>query len=335
VKGQVDLHRVRCAALLGNALGDPVERPCVVYLPPGYATSAERYPVVVFLHAFLGSAAGWLNVSPFSPTVPERLDALISEAGLPPCIGVFPDGWTALGGSQWANSVATGRYRDAVVKDVLGWVDASFRSVPRREGRAVVGRSSGGYGAWQLVRHHPDVFGHLAAHSADAYFEYCFLPDFPKAAGALLNAGGVEAWWRAFAARAREAKMAGEDHAVVNALAMAAAFSPKPGEPLGLELPFEQDTGAVRKEVWERWLAEDPVRFVAGEPRPFVSLKTVFIDCGTRDEFGLRWGARMLARSLAGAGAAVTHEEYEDGHMGTSYRFDGSLRLLLPRLARR
>jgi enterochelin esterase-like enzyme len=306
----------------------------VVYLPPGYAASAERYPLVVFLHAFLGTALGWLNVSPFSPTVPERLDQLLSE-GLPPCIAVFPDGWTALGGSQWANSTASGRYRDALVQDVLGWADAKFRTVPRREARAVVGRSSGGYGGWQLVRHHADVFGHLAAHSADAYFEYCFLPDFPKAAGALLRAGGVDAWWRGFAVRARETKMGGDDHTVVNALAMAAAFSPKAGEPLGLELPFEAETALLRPQVWERWLAADPVRFVAQDMRPFLSLQTLFIDCGTRDEFGLRWGARMLARALQAKGAPVTHEEYEDGHMGTSYRFDRSLRLLLPRLGRR
>jgi S-formylglutathione hydrolase FrmB len=334
VKGQVELHRVQCPALTGNALGDPVERPCAVYLPPGYATSAERYPVVFFLHAFLGTAAGWLNVSPFSPTVPERLDVLIAQEGLPPCIGIFPDGWTALGGSQWSNSAATGRYRDAVVKDVLGWVDGTLRTVPRRAARAVLGRSSGGYGSWQLVRHHPDVFGHMAAHSGDAYFEYCFLPEFPKAAGALLKAGGVEAWRRAFLRRAAETKMGGDDHAVVNTLAMAAAYSPKAAEPLGLELPFEAETGALRQGVWERWLAEDPVRFVAADTRPFLSLKTLFIDCGTRDEFGLRWGARMLAQTLSAAGASVTHEEYEDGHMGTSYRFDRSLRLLLPRLAR-
>jgi S-formylglutathione hydrolase FrmB len=333
VKGRVDLHRILCPALAGNPLGDPVERDCVVYLPPGHAASAERYPVVVFLHSFLGSAAGWLNVSPFAPTVPERLDQLIA-GGLPPCIGVFPDGWTALGGSQWTNSPATGRYRDAVVEDALGWVDSTFRTVPTREARAVVGRSSGGYGSWQMVRHLPDVFGHMAAHSGDAYFEYCFLCDFPKAAGALVKAGGVEPWWRAFVRRARETKMAGDDHAVVNTLAMAGAYSPRASEPLGVELPFELETAAIRPAVWQRWLAEDPVRFVATDPSHFVALETVFVDCGTRDEFGLRWGARMLATTLAAAGAPLTHEEYEDGHMGTAYRFDRSLGLILPRLSR-
>jgi len=333
VKGRLHLHRLECPALQGNALGDPVERDCLVYLPPGYGGSSERYPLVVFLHAFLGSAAGWLNVSPFSPTVPERLDVLL-EAGLPSCIAVFPDGWSSLGGSQWANSPGTGRYRDALVQDVLGWVDATFRTVPAPAARAVVGRSSGGYGGWQLVRHHPDVFGHLAAHSADAYFEYCFMADFPKAAGALLKAGGVEGFWRGFLQRAREARMAGDDHAVVNALAMAAVFSPKAGAPLGLELPFDVETGSIRQGVWQRWLVEDPVRFVAQESDKFLSLQSIFIDCGTRDEFGLRWGARMLARTLAPAGGRLQHEEYEDGHMGTSYRFDRSLRWLLPRLAR-
>lgn len=334
MKGRVEVHRVPCPSLAGNPLGDPQERPCVVYLPPGYGQGADRFPVVVFLHAFLGSAQGWLNVTPFAPTVPERLDQLLAGEGLPPCIGLFPDGWNALGGSQWTNSAASGRYRDAVVRDVLGWADRTLRTVARREARAVTGRSSGGHATWTLVRHHPDVFGHVAAHSGDAYFEYCYLCDFPKVAGVLIKAGGVDAWWRAFSTRAREAKMAGDDHAVLNALAMAAAYSPRAGEPLGLELPFDPETAELRPAVWQHWLAEDPVRFVAADPRPFAALETVFIDCGSRDEFGLRWGARMLARTLATAGAPVTHEEYEDGHMGTSYRFDRSLRLLLPRLAR-
>ena len=110
-------------ALEGNPLGDPSRRELVVYLPPGYDAGTTRYPVAYFLHAFGSGGRSWTNAAGFAPNVPERLDALVASGAIPPVIGVFPDGWTALGGSQWVNSEATGRYRDYVAKDVLGFVD--------------------------------------------------------------------------------------------------------------------------------------------------------------------------------------------------------------------
>jgi hypothetical protein len=72
-------------------------------------------------------------------------------------------------------------------------------------------------------------------------------------------------------------------------------------------------------------------------PRAFDAyrrLATIFLDCGTRDEFHLRWGARQVAETLRAGGVGVVHEEFEDGHMGINYRHDHSLRLLGARLAR-
>jgi hypothetical protein len=63
-------------------------------------------------------------------------------------------------------------------------------------------------------------------------------------------------------------------------------------------------------------------------------LETVFVDCGTRDEYHLRWGARMVAEALRAGGVPVQHEEFEDGHTGINYRYDASLRFVAPRLAR-
>ena len=94
---------MHCAALAGNPRGDPVDRPCAVYLPEGYESGARRYPVVVLLHAFMGSVPGWFNTSPFSPGIVDRLDALFAS-GAPPFLTVFPDGLTGLGGSQWIDS---------------------------------------------------------------------------------------------------------------------------------------------------------------------------------------------------------------------------------------
>jgi len=115
---------------------------------------------------------------------------------------------------------------------------------------------------------------------------------------------------------------------------MAAAYSPREGAPAGLELPFDPETARLRPEVWARWLAHDPVRFVPASLDSFRRLSSTFLDCGTRDEFHLRWGARMVVESLRAGGVEVLHEEFEDGHRDLNYRFDRSLSSILPRLSR-
>ena len=331
--GRLEWAELDSAALAGNALGDPARRPLLVYLPPGYEAGAGRVPAVYFLHGFSGSARAYANVTPFQPSLPERVDALVSSGAVPPFIGVFPDGWTRLGGSQWVNSAATGRYRDYLAKDVVGFVDARWRTLPRASARAVVGKSSGGYGALVHGALHPDVFGHVASHAGDSAFEYCYLPDFPRAAAAL-EGTDPGTWLEGFLHRARETKPRGDDHAVLNIVAMAAAYSPRAGAPLGLELPFDARTARLRDDVWERWLAADPVRFVPRHLDAFRRLGSVFLDCGTRDEFNLRWGARMVADALRAGGVEVVHEEFDDGHRGIDYRYDRSIAYLVPRMER-
>jgi hypothetical protein len=117
-------------------------------------------------------------------------------------------------------------------------------------------------------------------------------------------------------------------------VAMAAAYSPKKGEPLNIELPFDPQTARLKLDVWNRWLVHDPVRFVSKFLDAFRKVKSVFIDCGTRDEYNLRWGTRMLAEEFKASGAELCHEEFEDSHTGVSYRFERSLGFLVPRMAR-
>lgn len=334
MKGTVRIEAVAAPSLQGNPLGDPSERQLPIYLPPGYEDGRERYPTVYFLHGFSGSGLGWISPSAFTATVPERIDALIAQGTLPPFIAVFVDGWTRFGGSQYVNSEAVGRYRDYVARDVVGWADLALRTIPKRESRAVVGKSSGGYGAYVMAAEESAVFAHVGAHAGDAYFEYCYLPDFPKAAGALLKAGGAQPWFEEFLTRARATRMRSEDHPVINTVAMAAAYSPAPGKPLGLELPIELETGRLREDVFARWLEKDPVRFIPKKMDAVRELKSFFLDCGTRDEFHLRWGARMVAKELQRAGVPHLHEEFEDGHMGINYRYDRSLGYLVPRMSR-
>lgn len=332
MNGELVEVEVDSAALSGNALGDPPRRSVLVQVPAGQG--GRPLPAVYFLHGFAGSGRGWLNVNPFQPTVPERIDALIAGGALPPFVAVFPDGATALGGTQWIDAPAVGRYQSYVADDVVAAVEARFGTIPQRQARAVVGKSSGGYGALRMGRDRPEVFAHVGCHAGDACFEYCYLPDLPKAAAALVGAPSPEAWLAEAKRRAAETRLRGEDFTVLNVLAMAAHYSPDPAAPLGLALPFALPTGRPRDEVWARWLEQDPVRFVPRSLEAFRRLTTVFIDSGTRDEFHMRWGARMVAESLREGGVDVVHQEFEDGHMGINYRYDASLAVIAPRLAR-
>jgi poly(3-hydroxybutyrate) depolymerase len=330
--GRLEMATFTSQALRGNPLGDPAERSALLYLPPGYGRGG-RFPVVYFLHGFTGSVHSWTGFSPFALNVPERLDELVASGAIPEVIGVFLDGWTAIGGTQWIDSPAVGAYGEYLARDAVSFVDSRLRTIPRPESRAVVGKSSGGYGALAMGRHHPEVFGHVASHAGDACFEYCYLGDFPKAA-AELQGSNPETWLRDMRRRAREKKLRPADHPVLNVLAMAAHYSPRPGAPLGLELPFDPLTARIRPGVWTRWLEHDPVRYVPDSLEAFRRLNSLYLDCGSRDEFHLSWGTRMVVESLRAGGVEVTHEEFDDGHRDINYRYDRSLGFLVPRMAR-
>jgi len=332
MKGCVVRASMDAPSLHANPLGDSSTRELLVYLPPGYEESNTLFPTAYFLHGYAGSALQWLNVSAFAPNVVERVDALISAGQIPPCLCVFIDGWTALGGSQWLNTEAQGNYFNYVTQDVVHFVEENFRAHRERGKRALLGKSSGGYAVWVAACHCPEVFGHMAAHSADACFEYCYLGDLPKAAAPLRQSGGVLPWFEEFKQRAFATKMKSEDFAVVNILAMSASYSPCLGLPLNLALPMDLDTGEMKEEVWLRWLEKDPTRFVPKQTASLKKLSSLFFDCGTRDEFHLIWGARQLSHVLRAHNVAHHFEEFNDGHMGLNYRFETSLRYLLPRM---
>jgi len=269
-------------------------------------------------------------------------------------------------------SDATGRYEDHLLDELLPLVESACGVGGARERRGVMGRSSGGYGALHLALQHPDRFAALASHSGDCGFELCYRPDFGKLAAAMDRAGGKAAFLREFEASPRKT---GAQITAMNVLAMASAYSPAADEELGIALPFEPRTARLRPEVWERWLAFDPVTRAAeyGEVlaafrlvyldagtrdeyflqfgarqlaealreltraaeygEVLAAFRLVYLDAGTRDEYFLQFGARQLAEALRAKGVAVQHEEYDDGHTGTGYRYDSSLPLITRALA--
>ena len=324
IHGRIAVERIESRILRGNPLGDPATRELFIYLPPSYdQRAARRFPVVYCLTGFTGRGQMLLNSQPFTPNLAERMDRLIASGEVAEMIIVMPDCFTRLGGSQYINSTATGRYEDHLIKEIIPFVDARFLTRADRAGRAIMGKSSGGYGALVHAMRHADVFSMAASHSGDCYFEYCYLPDFPKTVRAIKGdaAGFIEKFWN-------EEKKGKDDVSALNILAMSACYSPDPEAPLGFRLPFDVMTGKIQPAVWARWLEQDPVRMVAVYANQLRGLKLLYFDAGTRDEFSLDLGARALAARLRDLKVEFTHEEFDDGHFNISYRYNRSLALI-------
>lgn len=310
--------------LRGNPLGDPAVRRIPIYLPVEYEGSTARYPVVYFLAGFSSRGTTLLNEAAWGESMPQRLDRLIASGAIRPLIMVMPDGMTRFGGGQYINSTATGRYEDHLVDEVVPFVDATYRTMAHRDARIVMGKSSGGYGATVLAMRHPDIFGIAADHSGDKYFEFCYRADIPKCVAALAGYGHSAA---EFLREFPHPQPARGRHwfDLVNMLAMASCYSPNAASPLGFDLPFDEYTGALRADVWSRWLAHDPVDLAAQHAAALRSLRFYFLDCGRYDEHHLHLGARIYSQRLNALGVTHTYEEFDGGHMNVTYRYDCSL----------
>ncbi len=186
------------------ALG--VGKRVVVYLPAGYETSGKRYPVFYYLHGLGGDETNWVE----GGQLDETADALALEA-----IVVMPDGddgfyadspkrvdydacrkdGTGLlfpGRPRLTTCTRASNYETYITKDLVGWVDATYRTLASRDGRAIAGLSMGGFGALALGMRHPDLFAAAASHSGvDALL---YEGPFPYAKGKVKLATDVTSW---------------------------------------------------------------------------------------------------------------------------------------------
>ncbi len=340
--------------LKDNPLGDPHVRRLDVWLPPQYdqggRARGRQFPVLYDLVGYTGSGPSHTNWRNFSENVPERAARLIRAGSMGPCIIVFPDCFTALGGNQYINSSAVGQYANYLTRELIPFVDAEFRTLPSRDHRGCFGKSSGGYGAMLHGMQYAKYWGAVANHSGDAYFDFVYRPDWPNTLTELAkyrrrkrNAGPINV--------AREEQRAGEGiddgrvrrflqamwekdnlstaevHCLMN-LCMAATYDPDPKAPNGFRLPFNLETGELIPARWRRWLAHDPINLVKRYREALLSLKGIYIDCGWRDQYQIHYGSRILSKRLRHSGIAHRYEEFDGTHSGIDSRMDESLPFL-------
>ncbi len=337
------------SVLKSNPLGDPSVRKLPVWLPPQYSPGGKRtYPVLFDLVGYTGSGYSHTNWRNFEENVPERLSRLIHEKRMGPCIVVFPDCFTALGGNQYINSSAIGRYADYLTRELIPFVDDEFRTRGDREHRGCFGKSSGGYGAIVHGMRYAQYWGGIANHSGDAHFDFIYRSDWPNTLNTLaqykkpprkpgvfrpspktakpgLDDGRVQrfllnAWKRE--------KLTNNEIMTLMNLCMAASYDPDPQAPNGFRLPFDLETGELIESRWRAWLKHDPIHLVKTHVKNLKTLKGIYIDCGWRDQYHIHYGCRILSRELNKHGVKHRYEEFDDTHSGVDYRMEISLPFL-------
>lgn len=318
------LHRIRHTSevLADNPWGDPVARELVVYAP-AEAESAQALPVLWDLAPYTKAGpahAAWRN---YGENLPERLDRLIETGAMGPVLLAFPDAYTALGGNQYVNSPALGRYEDYLADELVPLVDEHFSTRASAAGRALFGKSSGGYGAMTLAMRRPDVWSAAASHAGDVGFDWVYVPEFPDTCLALERYGGdirrfVAAFWD------RESPRWTEFHALM-VICLAASYDPDPDDPERIRLPFDLETCTLDPQRWDAWLRHDPLQMVDRYTPVLRQLRGLWIDVGRRDQYRIQFGSRRLHRRLEQLAVAHSYEEFDGTHSDIDHRLDLSL----------
>ena len=139
--------RIDRASFASAALGG--EGSLLVYLPPNYASSTARYPVLYLLHGQNGHANAFLEVG-----LQQTLDKLIAKGAIQPMIAVMIQD-----ASTWNNWRDMGRRRSAsYVVEVQNLIDQMLPTIATRPARAIAGSSMGGFGAMHVALANPYRF---------------------------------------------------------------------------------------------------------------------------------------------------------------------------------
>ena len=291
---QTEHIKVHGTSLEGNLEGDAVDREVIVYLPPSYATNTtKRYPVVYALHGYSIGAEQWTG----EIHVPQTVEGAFAQ-GAKDMIVVLPDSKTIHNGSMYSGSMTTGDFEKFIYHDVVAYIDAHYRTIPKRESRGLVGHSMGGYGATRIGMKHSDVFGSLYIMSPCCLSARAPGPqsaDLEKTLEAVKNAD--DSAKLPFMARAQ--------------LASAAAWSPDPkNPPLYLDLPTKD--GVVQPDVVAKWAANAPLDFVDQYIDNLRQYRGISMDVGDQD--GLRVDAAKLHEVFDKYGIPNSFEIYPGTH---------------------
>jgi enterochelin esterase-like enzyme len=149
-----------------------------IYLPKGYSR-AGRYPVLYMLHGYSDNEDKWMPILGMG----ARVDALIEAGRIAPLIVVMPqiDNSFALNTDaikRLPSAFSSGKYEDYLIKELIPYIDAHYRTDRSRKGRFIGGLSMGGWAALHLAFSHLELFGRVGAHSPALIDDGWLYPNF-------------------------------------------------------------------------------------------------------------------------------------------------------------
>jgi S-formylglutathione hydrolase FrmB len=245
---------------------------------------------------------------------------------MPPVVVVMPDCYTSLGGNQYVNSLAVGRYAEYLVSELLPFISSQVNVIDGRKGRGLFGKSSGGFGALHHGMKYSHAWGAVASHAGDLGFDLVYRPAFPATCAALAEFDGdVTAFVRSFWNKNNPSS---QDYSALMIVAMAASYDPDPGQPQGIRLPFDRRTCALDETRWAQWLQFDPLNLGPADVHALKNLHGLYIDVGSQDQYHIQYGSRAFTDKLKHHGVEHRYEEFRGGHTAIDWRLDYSLPFL-------
>lgn len=290
---------------LQNTGGENPNRKVSVYLPPNYDATSQRYPVIYYLHGFMGKD----NIF---PQMQKILDEGIQRQKIRPFIFVQADQYTLYEGSFYSNSTLIGNWEDFESKELVEYMDKNFKTIANRESRGIAGHSMGGYGAINIGMKNPEVFSSIYAMSPGLL---AMVKEFGPNSNSFKDVQNIKTQ--------EELKKTYYPKVLV---AVARAWSPNPNKPpFYCDFPFtyEGDKMNINQAVLDKWEANMPVYSVDKYADNLRKMKAIKMDWGRNDapRFPVQIG--MLSQRLENLGITHFAEEYIGDHGNKIWTQDG------------
>lgn len=296
-QGTKERIKVYSHALEGNLINDPAERDVTVFLPPSYPDEPDRhYPVIYMLHGFTDDDSQWFGWEEHWINLHQVIHAALEDGRTKEMIVVMPNAHNRFKGSMYSSSVTIGDWETFITKELVDYIDTSYRTIPDAQSRGLAGHSMGGYGTIRLGMKYPDVYSVIYILSACCMEEEGIPnPEFLKSIESITSFEQLED--ASFMEKA--------------ILAAAAAWAPNPQKPpFYLDLPFGQ--GEVRQDIASKFAANRTLYTIEQYIPNLKKLKAIAMDAGLQDE-GISTSTKKLHELL---------DVYKISHMYESYQGD-------------
>lgn len=298
-QGTKERIKVYSHAIEGNLVNDPAERDVTVYLPPSYSKDPNRrYPVVYMLHGFTDSESKWFGWEEHWINLFQVINNALADGQTKEMIVVMPNAHNTFKGSMYSSSATIGDWETFVAKELVGFIDTHYRTIPDARSRGLAGHSMGGYGTIRLGMKYPEVYAAIYMLSA-CCMEGTTVPN----AEMMKTVEGITTLEQldnaSFFAKA--------------SMASSSAWAPNPNKPpFYLDLPFAN--GEVKPEILAKITANRTLYVIDQYIPNLKKLKAIALDAGLQDE-GISKSTKKLHELLDAYSIPHVYESYEGNHI--------------------